>query len=105
MCLSATLSDTRNENQVREGDSVMRSWNYRVISRKLDDEHEYGIHEVYYGEGGTIEAWSDSRIHPHGYTFEELRDDLTAMGEALDKPVLDAADLPGGWSERPAGRR
>lgn len=71
-------------------------WNYRVVKRDFDDEMTYAIHEVYYDDAGGISAWSANAIAPQGSDFlSDLAVDLDLMREALNKPVLDHADLPG----------
>lgn len=72
------------------------NWNYRVIQCDftMGDvvEHTFAIHEVYY-EDDIVTAWGGAE--PLGDTIEGLRSDLAHMAEALDKPVLQAADMPG----------
>lgn len=66
----------------------MTTWNYRVTHYEVDGESVYGIREVYYGEHGTVQGWSQSSMAPHGDTLDELREDVDHMRDAFDKPVL-----------------
>ena len=66
------------------------SWNYRVV-KKTDSKSKtvwYNIHEVYYSKDGSIDAWSENPISPHGDTPEELKIDLELMMAAFNHPVL-----------------
>ena len=65
------------------------SWNYRVVSR--DGGASYGIHEVYYENGG-FGAWSENPISAFGENLVELRDELQFMMKALDSPILEEID-------------
>jgi hypothetical protein len=60
------------------------TWNYRVIREMSDTTAMYTIREVYTDPSG-LSAAADA---PYGESLDELRDDLTAMLRALDKPVL-----------------
>lgn len=80
--------------------TTMTHWNYRIVhslrpdgteSGEMDDVYE--VHEVYY-DRETILAWGETQA-PFGESVDGLRRDLTYMLEALDKPVLERADLPG----------
>jgi len=69
------------------------SWNYRVIKKESGD---YEIHEVYYKNKCNkknkckckIEAISTNPMSAYGETPQELSDDLQAMAEAFERPVL-----------------
>ena len=66
------------------------SWNYRVVR----DEHgSFGIHEAYYDGDGRVRAVTVAPIELHDETLEELRVSYERIGEALRKPVLEAADF------------
>ncbi len=71
----------------------MTHWNYRVIKRTYDTgEAYYSICEAYYTEDGSVSMYSGPR-NPHGETPEGLKETLSWMQLALDKPVLDEKDL------------
>jgi hypothetical protein len=55
----------------------------------------FQIHEVYYDGKGTIHAWTESPVSPFGETLDVLHRELDLFKAALDKPVLEANDLPG----------
>ena len=84
-------------------DDGSRYWNYRVIRELFpvqteDSEYEdvLTIHEVYYDAEDTPEMWSKDPMHAQADSVDGLRSDLTNMLKALDKPVLDVWELPGG---------
>lgn len=64
------------------------SWNYRIIRRTIGDEHQYGLHETYYNEDGSLGFSQD----PDPVIAEEqagLATTLEWMKVALSKPVID----------------
>ena len=67
-------------------------WNHRVIRRSnapsTDPEWNYQVHEVYYKEDGSIEAWTENPVAPVGEDLSELRSDISHYSEALEQPVL-----------------
>lgn len=73
------------------GDKDM-SWNYRVVFddvNALDNEiGEYTIREVFYGDDGEIDFWSDEAAVPNGNSYEELQDDMNLIMEAFELPCL-----------------
>lgn len=77
----------------------MTTWNYRVIRRDGNDHSGsvscYGIHEVYYDDTGGVTMYTKDPMDPFGESVEELRKNLEDMLLAVDKPFLDAKDLPG----------
>lgn len=74
-------------------------WNHRVIRRSnapsTDPEWSYQVHEVYYKEDGSIEAWTENPVAPVGEDLSELRSDISHFSEALDQPVLEEVKLNG----------
>jgi hypothetical protein len=69
------------------------SWNYRVIARRTpQNEWTFGVHEVYYADDGTIDAWSEEPITPFGETLGELRDDIIYQQAAFTKVALTPED-------------
>jgi len=75
------------------------SWNYRVISRTVDGETFYTIHEVYYDDNNDIEVYSTEPMYPCGNDIEELMGDIDYFGEALSEPVLKWEELPSNKGE------
>jgi len=74
------------------------TWNYRVIRHKSispdgEDIEWLQIHEVYY-HGDKVESWVAAGAAPVGETYEELMQDMTAIQEAFDRPILNAEDMP-----------
>jgi len=74
-------------------------WNYRVIKRIYDTgeaydigEAYYTICEVFYDEGGSVNLYSGPKS-PRGETLDDLKENLSFMQIALNKPVLDEKDL------------
>ena len=67
----------------------MTTWNYRVCTTPYVDggDVSYEIVEVYYGNDGKIEGWSEGACG-YGDTLEDLRSDLLLMLEALDRPAV-----------------
>lgn len=64
----------------------MMTWNHRVM-RYADGS--LGIHEVFYNDDGNPVSWTEEAIGVAGDNLEELREELTHMLRALDKPILD----------------
>lgn len=72
------------------------SWNYRVIKTKFKaygkDEEVFRIYEVYYSDKEDNHkpfTTTKNPCYPQGETLGELKEDLEAYSEALDRPVLD----------------
>ena len=63
-------------------------WNFRIIHTKMDDESTYRIHEVYYGEKGTISNWAKVPVEPSGSNIHELRNNIRFFWSAFRLPVL-----------------
>lgn len=70
------------------GREVTVIWNYRVMKRIKNDETIFFVTEVYYQDNGSVIGWTEGK-DAWGENLEELRNSLTWMLEALDKPVLD----------------
>ena len=68
------------------------TWNYRVVRKGGE---YYGIHEVYYDDGGNPEMVTVEPVGAAGDTFDELVDDFTYMLRAFGKPILDYEDIGG----------
>lgn len=70
-------------------------WNYRVVKKNvymgktISSEVQFGIYEAYYNDKDEPTMITTDNIAPYGETVEELKDDLTHMMLALEKPVLD----------------
>lgn len=70
------------------------SWNYRVVRKRtyhgksLDESVQFAIHETYYDKDGTPSMITTDYMSPYGETLEELKNDLSYMVAALNKPVL-----------------
>jgi hypothetical protein len=69
----------------------MANWNYRVIRKACADTGvvTYQIHEVYYGEGGVIDCWTQQPVEPLGTSETQLRNDVHGFLAAFRKPVLE----------------
>jgi len=50
---------------------------------------------VYYGKDGSPMLWSENPEYPGGENLNDLRGNLHQMIAALDKPILEAEELPG----------
>jgi len=74
------------------GREVTVLWNYRVMKRISNEEDIFFITEVYYQDDGSVIGWTEGK-DAWGENPDELRQALTWMLEALDKPVLDEAVL------------
>lgn len=63
-------------------------WNYRVICHNPETEHQYyTITEVYYSEDSL--SYSERLMAiPFGMSFDELKKDVSRIGDALGKPIL-----------------
>lgn len=74
------------------------TWNYRVIRRHHaeTDSVTYYVHEVYYGEDGSIEKWTEEPVEPLGESPEELREDIRYFLRAFRLPILEEEQRDGG---------
>jgi hypothetical protein len=71
-------------------------WNYRVIrTQHENDITTFQIHKVYYGEDGSIDAWTANPAGPCGESVSELEEDLQHFQAALRKEVLEEAQENG----------
>lgn len=66
-------------------------WNYRVF---LEDNGDYIIREVFYGDNGEIAGCTENAVEPWGKSLEELAKNIEWFKEALTLPVLTLADIP-----------
>lgn len=65
----------------------MTTWDYRVVRY---ENGMYGLHEVGYDEDGNIEDRTAEPVQQTEFTSVEcLKDDINAMLEAFDKPIID----------------
>jgi len=67
----------------------MGSWNYRAMK----DEQVFTIHEVYYGENGELEGYTEKPISAIGESLDELEADLRKMLNALRQKPLTREDF------------
>ena len=74
------------------------AWNYRVVRKQtyrgkpIMIEVQYAIHEAYY-DGDKPTSITTDHMAPYGETLEELKNDLSYMLAALEKPVLNWEDF------------
>lgn len=86
-----------------DDDSASGHWGFRVVRRTFPShvtgtgqpEDSLVVAEVYYGTDGSITTWAEAQP-PGGEALDDVRDELERMSDALDLPVIDEADLPGG---------
>lgn len=74
------------------GEEVTVYWDYRAMKRIKNDETIFFVTEVYYEDNGSVVGWTEGK-DAWGENLDGLRQSLTWMLEALDKPVLDEAAL------------
>lgn len=74
------------------GEEVTVFWNHRVMARNEGEETNLYITEVYYDSDGSTIGWTKGK-EVYGEDIDELRQTLTWMLEALDKPILDESVL------------
>jgi len=74
----------------------MSHWSHRVVRQKhksfvpgVEPEITYSIHEAFYDDGDTEPSVTLQPSYPQGETLDDLRQVLTMMLEALDKPVIE----------------
>ena len=90
----------------------MSHWNYRVLRYPEGDprsaRHTYGIHEVYYADDGSAASCTVEPIQLVAFDLNDLEWRLSALQEALTKPVLDftsffekVIDRPGNAAAEP----
>lgn len=72
------------------------SWDYRLIHHNTDEHEWIGLHEVFYDKDGSIRYWTE---YPSRIVFDidevdfSLSDELEAMKEADNKPILLESEL------------
>lgn len=66
----------------------MSHWNHRLIKREYDECVQFGIHEVFYNDDGSIYAYTEEPISVACDTEEDVKEILEWMQNCLDKPVL-----------------
>ncbi len=64
----------------------MSHWNYRVVR---SDGH-YAVHEVFYRDDGSVEAWTEVPVALSAETLDDLRAELQSYAAALDRPPIEA---------------
>lgn len=67
----------------------MKTWNYRVM---VDADGNYTIREVFYNEDKAIEGWTDE-CAPFGENFDQLKQDMEYMLQALSRDIIIEAHL------------
>lgn len=78
----------------------MSYWNYRVLAKKVGNEIEFSIYEVYYDDDDNPESYSTNPRIPVSYDSESdepiksLDWVLSAMKKALKKPIIDYDNFP-----------
>ena len=65
----------------------MSHWNHRVVKR-ITEREVYGIHEVFYNDDGSINAYTKEPIRAQCESIEELREYIQWMLDCLDKEIL-----------------
>lgn len=76
----------------------MMTWNYRVFR---EEDGDYVIREVTYGDNGEIIGCTKDAVEPLGKSLEELAQDLEAFQEALQYPVLTLAEVEAALAKQP----
>lgn len=78
----------------------MSYWNYRVLAKKVGNEIEYGLYEVYYDDEDNPTSCSTNSCNPLCYSsegnepIESLNWILEVMKKALEKPIIDYDNFP-----------
>jgi hypothetical protein len=62
----------------------MSHWNYRVLRLA----GQCAIHEVFYGDDGVPQGYTEGPVFPRGANLEELRQEAARYLRALEEPVL-----------------
>lgn len=65
------------------------TWGYRV----LQSNEGYSIAEVIYDDAGRIISCSSESVTPFGQTFDQLTNDIAALQQALQQPVLQLDEI------------
>lgn len=74
----------------------MTTWNHRVIRKTNGEEVWYGVHEVFFDEGGEPIMCTKEPLglyHVDDDPIKKLIEDFDRMREALDKPILNYEDI------------
>ncbi len=67
----------------------MSHWNHRVIKKTFEnDEEQYGIHEVFYNDDGTIFCYTQDPVEAACESMDALREYLQWMLKCLDEDIL-----------------
>jgi hypothetical protein len=77
-------------------------WNHRVCKQEVpsldgETETQYGIHEVYYNDGGKPSGCTENPIAVVGEDIDEIRETVKRFHKALSLPVLDLDTIV--WAE------
>ena len=77
------------------------NWNYRVVRKSSDgDEIDYGIHEIYYSDSGSVVLFTSEPLVVAA-TLDELTTKAGWMVGALDEAVIDYDVLSDSLEEIP----
>jgi hypothetical protein len=69
-------------------------WNHRVLLKKYDDilgqndQYELNIHEVYYNNDGTPNAYTKNPITVSGLDPNSIKWTINRISDSLKKPIL-----------------
>jgi len=58
----------------------------------VNEDGHFNLREVFYDKDKKIEGWTDE-CSPFGETFEELKNDLSYMMQALNREVLVESEI------------
>jgi len=78
----------------------MTHWNYRILSKKVNNDIEYGLYEVYYDDNDIPNSSTKDTMKPVSFDSDiedpvkAIKWQLDAMKLACEKPVLDYDNFP-----------
>lgn len=70
---------TPDDAEIDAAAAAINDWDWRVVRHEEEGRTWYGIHEVYFGKGGTVLTMTEDPIEPYGDTLEEIIQDLRDM--------------------------
>lgn len=75
------------------------NWNYPV----MPGGGQNAVHEVFYGDDGVVQGFTEHPVFPRGESLTDLVEDLQRCQRAISESVLDYPELEKSPAAGPAG--
>ena len=66
----------------------LANWNYRIVKRKINEEDEYSIREVYYNDDGSIFGLDNNPVIVCCDMLDDLKEITKRLLACIDYPIL-----------------